>query len=92
MTRQTWPSRIMNNSLQHDNNKYPTLRDSKPSQADLKQLKIWNISSLVWTLNTSKVVSHEKLLGVRYSLANVAFVKNEKLTIAQNMTSRNGSE
>ena len=40
ITSQTGPPRILNNLHQHDNNKQPTLRDSKPSQMDLKQLKI----------------------------------------------------
>ena len=73
ITSRTGLPRIMNNLHQHDNNKWPTLRDSKHSQTHLKWLKIWNISSLVWTLNTPKEVSHETFLGTKYSIANTTF-------------------
>ena len=72
ITSQTRLPRILNCLHQHDNNKWPTLRDSKPSQIDSKWIKIWKIGSLVWTLNTPKVTIHETLLGVRYSIANIA--------------------
>ena len=40
MASQTGPSKSENNSHQHDIDNLPTLRDSKPSQLDSKQLKI----------------------------------------------------
>ena len=70
ITSQTWPPRIMDNLHQHDNNKQPTLRDSKPSPNMSKWLEIWNIVSLIGIIHNPKVVSCEMLLGTRYSHAN----------------------
>ena len=59
----------------YENNNWPTLRDSKPNQIDSKWLKIWNIGSLVWILDTPKVANNKTFLVARYSDANKAFCR-----------------
>ena len=45
ITRQIGLPRIICNYTNAQNSKWPTLRDSKPSEMGLKQLKLWNIGS-----------------------------------------------
>lgn len=82
MTDQTWLSRILGNYTQSENDKLPTLKDSKPNQMNLKWLKTWNIASMVCILNIPKVGNHETFPNTIYSKTNWTIV--HCLTLRQN--------
>ena len=59
MARQTGLPRNMEDMQIYNRDNWPTLRGSKPSQTDLKQLENGNIGSLICVLNFLKVAVHE---------------------------------